>query len=179
MSQNLEAGAGTERPQTVSDEEAYAGRAQLLTPSPTSSPSRTWKRARRIQGASRGGGVSERGEIRNEECRAGGPYLCNLPVYSGALNSKSQFYHPLYHEKLAEEAKTILHGFNIQRREIVAVTRACARKTEPPVETILILAERKAPPCKAIRKLGISRGLFQANVELADERRLKPVFNSF
>lgn len=77
-----------------------------------------------------------------------------------------------------------MQGFSIQWPEILGVTRACARKSEAPVETILILAERKAldegwiRPCEAIRELCLSRGLFQANVELADERGLKPVFSS-
>lgn len=61
-------------------------------------------------------------------------------------------------------------------------SRACARKTETPVEKILVIAEKKTPskdsfhPCEAIRKLCISSGLFQANIELADERNLKLVF---
>lgn len=64
----------------------------------------------------------------------------------------------------------------------MAVTRAYSRKTEPPVET-LVLAQREASAedwihlCEAIRKICISLGLFQANVELADERGLRPVFS--
>lgn len=76
-----------------------------------------------------------------------------------------------------------MDGFNVQWCEILAVTRGCVRKSEAPVETILILAERKAHtedwvrPCEAIRRHCISRGLFQANVELADARGLKPVLS--
>lgn len=183
MSQNTELCANFERSRIVSDEEAYAGPAQLPTQIPTPSPPRPLKRTRRNKGASEGDDVSERGEIRNEEFRAGGPYLCNLPVSSGALNTKSQLYLSWYRDGLADEVRKILDCFNVQWREILAVTRECARKSEAPVETILILAERKAPtenwirPCESIRKQCISRGLFQANVELADERGLKPVLS--
>lgn len=180
MSQNI---ATIERPASVSAEEAYAGPAQLPTPSPTPSPPRPLKRARRNKGASEGDDVSERGGIRNEEFRTGGPYLCNLPVSSGALSIKSQLHLHWHSGGLADEVREIVDGFHVQWREILAVTRECVRKSEAPVETILILAERKAYtedwicPCEAIRKHCISRGLFQANVELADERGLKPVLS--
>lgn len=183
-SQNIEIGAKIERSRSVSDEEAYAGPAQFPNSSPTLSPPLPLKRARRNKGASEGDDVSERGEIRNEEFRAGGPHLCNLPVFSGPLNTKSQLYLCWFRDGLADEVKIFLDGFNVQWREILAVTRECARKSEAPVETIFILAERKAltedwiRPCEAIRKHCISRGLFQANVELADERGLKPVLSS-
>lgn len=183
MSQNIGIAATIERPRSVSAEEAYAGPAQLPTPSPTPLPPRPFKRARRNKGVPEGDHVSERGEIRNEEFRTGGPYLCNLPVSSGALSIKNQLYIPWHCGGLADEVREIVDGFNVQWREILAVTRKCVRKSEAPVETILIFAERKADtedwirPCEAIRKHCISRGLFQANVELADARGLKPVLS--
>lgn len=97
------------------------------------------QRARRNKGASEDDDVSERGDIRNEEFRTGGPYLCNLRVSSGALDIGSQFYIPWHSGGLPDEVREILEGFDIQR-EILAVTRECVRKSEAPVETILILA---------------------------------------
>lgn len=126
---------------------------------------------------------SERGEIRNEEFRAGGPYLCNLPVYSWGLNTESHLYLPWYRDGFADKVKKIL-PVDVEWCEISAVTRACVRKSKTPIETFLILAKKGLDndwisPCGAIRQCCISHGLSQVSVELADERGLKPVFLFF
>lgn len=79
-------------------------------------------------------------------------------------------------DKLADEVKTILQGFNIQCRE------TCARKTEPPGGDDLGPRREESPSGdgSALVRLPeyfVSRGLSQANVELAEERGLKPVFS--
>ena len=84
---------------------------------------------------------------------------------------------------LANNVECIVENHQVKWYQISALTRTCARKSEPQVDTILVLAEKETSnknwlgAFKDIRILCTSLGLPNMNIEIADGRALLPVLS--
>lgn len=168
-----------------SSEESYAGPAISISyPSTSPSPSRlVAKRLRRTRGTPDDDQPQEDDEIRNEEFRAGGPQLCNLPAISVVIFRDCPLV-AAWENGMRQLTIEILHSHNIDFQDLTLLTRKDARESETmtvtSAETIFILATKRSEEdwrslCKDIRKLCIQHQLPDVSVEVADVRGLQAV----
>lgn len=166
------------------DEESYAGPAQLQTPKQRHSPSQYFERIKRKKGSLEKDLIPEGIDIRIEEYRLGGPILVNLPACTGSLPVTSPLALMWNSGGLVNNVECIVEDHHVEWHEISAVTRSCARKVEPQVDTIFILAKNQNSNknwlgvFRNIRILCTSLGLPNINIEIADEKALVPIFSS-
>lgn len=164
-------------------EECYAGPAQLLTSEQLPLPLKYSERIRRIRRLPEKDLIPEDSDPRVEEYRLGGPFLINLPVFTGGLSKASPLTLNWNRGGLAKDIRNIVENYNIVWYEISACTRTCFRNNEPLVETIFILAEKQTSnknwlgTFKDIRSLCNSLGMPNMNIEISDKRGLLPVIS--
>lgn len=173
----------TPRLQNKCDEESYAGPARLLAKEQMLSPLRYSERVRRKRGLPEKDSTSECSDPRIEEYRLGGPFLINLPAFTGSLSEASPLSLMWNNNGLAKDVTCIVENHHVEWYQISAITRTCTRKVEPEIDTILILAEKQNSnenwlgAFKDIRTLCTSLGLPNMNIEIADGRAVLPVFS--
>lgn len=168
-----------------SSEESYAGPALSIS-YPLTSPSSSRpvaKRLRRTRGTPDDDQPQEDDEIRNEEFRAGGPQLCNLPAISVIIFRDCPFV-AAWDNGMRQLTIDILYSHKIDFQDITLLARKDARESEAMTiafaETIFIQATKRSGEdwrsvCKDIRKLCIQRQLPDVSVEIADARGLQAV----
>ncbi|EER42729.1 conserved hypothetical protein [Histoplasma capsulatum H143] len=171
-----------------SSEDCYASPSlpSIESSSPSSGPSPSPKRQKRSSGSSADSDESM-GDIRVEDFRVGGPYLCALPTLNFALPEQ----HPIYRKwksGLERGVVDLLNHHSIHWQTLDLVDRRSARYDDDgKTETVIVPATRDIPDrswlnaCLDIRNLFQLHNLPTLNIEIIDprasaERYTFPVF---
>ncbi|OJJ45986.1 hypothetical protein ASPZODRAFT_142623 [Penicilliopsis zonata CBS 506.65] len=123
-------------------------------------------------------------EFIDEALRAGGPFLCPLPVTSRPLPDNMRHYKLIMDD---DGFRTTVEGI-LAEHEIVAsdygvvLRKADNFPEDNPIVTFMVTAERKVVDdawlhtCKKLRDLFVSNNFPDASVEIADKRAFLPRF---
>lgn len=109
-------------------EECYAGPAQLLIPD---SPLRYFERIKRLKGLPEKDSTPEGSDLRIGEYILGGPFLINLPVFTGGLYRASPLALSWNNGGLAKDIRCRVENYHVVWYQISAITRTRVRKVEP------------------------------------------------
>ncbi|KAJ9266640.1 hypothetical protein DTO195F2_1163 [Paecilomyces variotii] len=118
----------------------------------------------------------------DEDFRAGGPYLCHVPVRSVELH-RSPFSSPMSSrgQDLVRMISEILRSYNIQPQLLDFCGRISTIDPEmSPTPTVVVLTENRPfgnrwiDACRSIRRLLVREGLHQYSVEIASRRAFQP-----
>ncbi|KAJ9289366.1 hypothetical protein DTO021C3_3192 [Paecilomyces variotii] len=122
----------------------------------------------------------------DEDFRAGGPYLCHVPVRSIELHRSSPFSSPMDSRglHLVRVISEILRSYDIQPQLLDFCGRISTIDPEmSPTPTVVVLTENRPfgnrwiDACRSIRRLLVAReGLYQYSVEIASRRAFQPPF---
>jgi hypothetical protein len=117
----------------------------------------------------------------NEDFRAGGPYLCSVPVLSVPWPGNHQ-HQALNESDLFESVHTILNRWSVELQSYHLCGRQSKRDPEQtPIPTILILAKKLQldfkwlEACREIHSLLVSNAMAEVSVEIADERAFRRI----